>query len=296
MAVCSGSRGAPTFSRRGFTLIELAIVMFIVSLLVGGMLLPLSAQQDIKSLRDTTRALETARDALLGFAVINERLPCPATANSSGRETFCSNQTYPCTGAEEYSYDTPTNNGICFDYYGAFLPSVTLGLQPIDNNGFALDDWGSNPANRLRYSVSTNSLRNYSSLNPPVIPTPFVVTQRQGLKSAVVKPDLAVCNAGAQVINPGTSTAETAVGQNFYARCSVGNALVEDAVAIVYSLGKTAGLRGAGADETHNPNPFATVAPDPAFVGAPAGTAFDDSLLWITGNSLMNRLATANKL
>jgi prepilin-type N-terminal cleavage/methylation domain-containing protein len=34
----------------GFTLIELAIVMFIVTLLLGGMLLPLSAQQDVRNL------------------------------------------------------------------------------------------------------------------------------------------------------------------------------------------------------------------------------------------------------
>ena len=286
---------APTADQRGFTLIELAIVMFIVALLLGGMLLPLSAQRDVRALGESTKTLEKARDALLGFAAINERLPCPATPNSSGRETFCSSQTYPCGGSEEYAYNPVTNNGYCFDYYGGLLPAVTLGIQPTDTNGFALDDWGSTEANRIRYAVSTNSLHNYGSPST-TIPTPFVLTRAQAMKGATLKADLSVCRSGANVINPGTSTAESSTGQNFYARCATATALVEDAVAIVYSLGKNAGTGGSGADETHNPNPQATVLADPAFVSAPPSPNFDDSLLWISGSTLANRLATAGKL
>jgi prepilin-type N-terminal cleavage/methylation domain-containing protein len=292
-----------TPAQRGFTLLELAIVMFVVALLLGGMLMPLGAQRDIRALAETEKSLEKARDALLGFAVINERLPCPATANSSGRETFCSTADYPCTGSEQYSYDTPiATNGYCFNYYAGYLPAATLGIQPSDANGFALDEWGGNVANRIRYAVSTNSLHNYSTASPPVLPTPFVLTRTQGLKGATLKPDLSVCNSGDKVIYPSTSAAETATGQTNYARCASGFALVEDAVAIVYSLGKNAGTGGTGRHEKHNPNPqsAALVAPDPAFVNAQPSTAddtfFDDSLLWISGNTLVNRLVTAGKL
>jgi prepilin-type N-terminal cleavage/methylation domain-containing protein len=69
---------------RGFTLIELAIVMFIVALLLGGMLLPLSAQQDIRSQGDTQKQLADINEALLGFAasrVDKPYLPCPDTDN-----------------------------------------------------------------------------------------------------------------------------------------------------------------------------------------------------------------------
>ena len=60
---------APTFLASGFTLIELAIVLFVVALLLGGMLLPLSAQQDVRSYGDTQKILTDARDALVGFAM-----------------------------------------------------------------------------------------------------------------------------------------------------------------------------------------------------------------------------------
>jgi prepilin-type N-terminal cleavage/methylation domain-containing protein len=283
---------APDSSQRGFTLIELAIVMFIVSLLIGGMLLPLSAQQDIRARQETERILANARDALLGFTILNERLPCPATANSAGRETFCSTQTYPCTGVEEYAYNSATNNGYCFGYYGNFLPAVTLGIQPTDANGFAVDGWGANATNRLRYAVSTNSLRNFGT----ILPTPFVLTRTQGMKGATLKPDVSVCTSGAQVINPGTSIAETSAGQNNYARCAAGGALIEDAMAVIYSLGKNSGTDGSEADETHNPNPQATIVVDPAFVSATPGPTFDDHMIWISTNILFNRMVSAGKL
>lgn len=67
--------------QRGFTLTELAIVLIIVSLLVGGMLVPLSVQRDIANVKETEKRLAEIRDALLGFAAINGRLPCPDTDN-----------------------------------------------------------------------------------------------------------------------------------------------------------------------------------------------------------------------
>lgn len=93
--VHSGSRGAPTLAQRGFTLIELAIVMFIVALLIGGMLLPLSAQQDIRARQETEKLLGEARDALLGYVVVNGRLPCPDTDGDgaeNGSAGACTNQ------------------------------------------------------------------------------------------------------------------------------------------------------------------------------------------------------------
>jgi prepilin-type N-terminal cleavage/methylation domain-containing protein len=71
---------APTPMPGGFTLIELAIVMFIVTLLLGGMLLPLAGQQDIRNHGDTQKIMADARDALLGFAMAN-RAYGPAITN-----------------------------------------------------------------------------------------------------------------------------------------------------------------------------------------------------------------------
>lgn len=93
---------APTVAQRGFTLVELAIVMFIVSLLIGGMLLPLSAQQDIRYNGETEKALSEIREALVGYAASHSAtdgkpyLPCPDT-DDDGAENRTGNA---CTAQE----------------------------------------------------------------------------------------------------------------------------------------------------------------------------------------------------
>lgn len=113
---------ALTLAPRGFTLVELAIVMFIVALLLGGMLLPLSAQQDIRARQETEKVLGEARDALLGYVVVNGRLPCPDIDDD---------------GAENGSA------GACAAQEGD-LPYQTLGTAQSDGWGY-----------RLRYRVAS---------------------------------------------------------------------------------------------------------------------------------------------
>ena len=61
----------------GFSLTELAIVLLIIALLLRGMLMPLSAQRDLHDSGATRRQLDEIKGALLGFAAVNGRLPCP---------------------------------------------------------------------------------------------------------------------------------------------------------------------------------------------------------------------------
>ena len=63
----------------GFSLVEMAIVLIIVGLLVSALLVPLSAQRDLKDYTDTKAHLEQIREALYGYAIINGSLPCPTT-------------------------------------------------------------------------------------------------------------------------------------------------------------------------------------------------------------------------
>lgn len=68
-----------TIKDGGFTLIEMAVVLVILALLLGGLLAPLSAQRDLKAYSEARADLEQIKEALYGYAVVNGSLPCPDT-------------------------------------------------------------------------------------------------------------------------------------------------------------------------------------------------------------------------
>ena len=120
---------------RGFTLIEMAIVLLIITLLLSGLLVPLSTQVEQRKIAETQKTLEEIKEALFGFAIANGRLPCPASAGSNGLENTTATGT-PGT--------TPCDGPL------GFVPAVTLGISPTDSQGFAIDGWGQ----RIRYAVT----------------------------------------------------------------------------------------------------------------------------------------------
>ncbi|MBE9561975.1 MAG: prepilin-type N-terminal cleavage/methylation domain-containing protein [Proteobacteria bacterium] len=74
----------------GFTLIEMAMVLIIMGFLMGGLLMPLSMQMDYQKNKDTKKVLETIKDALVGYAIINGNLPCPALDETGvGQDNPC---------------------------------------------------------------------------------------------------------------------------------------------------------------------------------------------------------------
>jgi type II secretory pathway pseudopilin PulG len=97
--------------------------MVIVALLIGGMILPLSAQLDQRHYDETRQQLNETREALIGFALVNGRLPRPATSLTDGLENpvGCGGDD-ACTG---------------------FVPWSTLGVKKTDA-------WGK----MIRYSVT----------------------------------------------------------------------------------------------------------------------------------------------
>jgi prepilin-type N-terminal cleavage/methylation domain-containing protein len=123
----------------GFTLVEMALVLLIVTLLMTGLVPTISSQFEQRYRSETRKQLDEIRDALLGFAVANGRLPCPASTASNGAESFAAGGN--------------ATNGNCSNFYDGYLPAATLGITPTDSNGYALDGW----SNRIRYAVTTKS-------------------------------------------------------------------------------------------------------------------------------------------
>ncbi len=102
---------------RGFSLIEVAVVLFIIVLLLGSILVPLTSQVEQRQINDTQKTLDEIREALIGYAVANGNLPCPDT-NTDGAENFTA------------------GTGVCSTIAGGIaagrLPYTNLGLGNAD--------------------------------------------------------------------------------------------------------------------------------------------------------------------
>ena len=114
----------------GFSLIELAVVIVIVTLLLGSLFIPLATQVDNRRYSETEKQLAHIREALIGFALAKRYLPCPAKSESDGHED--------------------RTGDVCTKRDG-FLPWVTLGVT-------RHDAWN----NLFRYSVTPS----FANSNP----------------------------------------------------------------------------------------------------------------------------------
>ena len=150
---------------KGFSLIELAIVLVIVGILAGSFISTIGSRIENTRRSDTIAQLNTIRDAIIGFASSQGRIPCPAETDTLGVES-------PATG------------GPCVLQHG-FIPGKTLGLRGNYNRDILLlDNWG----NPIRYSVTLTS----ASFNGIPDFTTAGEMQAEGIDTLV--PDLNICD------------------------------------------------------------------------------------------------------
>lgn len=171
----------------GFSIIELAIVLAIVSTLLGGLLLSLSQVRESNNRNDTDKTLNDIEEALYGFAQANGRLPCPATTTSLGAEARGAGPTFLCTRQ-----------------YG-FVPWSTLGLNgPVNGDTLLVDSWLS----PFRYNVTYQNGQAFTRTG-----------QIQLTGMTTLNPDLRICSAagcaGGTVLFDSAPAVVVSLGANF---------------------------------------------------------------------------------
>lgn len=242
--------------QNGFTLVEMAIVLMIVGLLLGGMLVPLSAQLNQRNNTDTQKAMADIKEAIIGYAMANGQLPCPADPSAVTGVTSTAGiaRTPPCTGAN--------STGV--------VPWATLGVNETDA-------WG----NRYTYRVTDYFADSIASATygGGCIPS-----------AAPTQASFALCSVGnLNVLSAAPPAANTTIAGNI--------------PAVIISHGKNgAGAYtpqgtqlavGNNADEQENSdgNVITNI-----YVSHTPTANFDDLVVWISPNILMNRMVTAGKL
>ncbi len=115
----------------GFTLIEVAVALAIITLVLGTIMAPLASHIEQRQYSDTRKSLDEIKEALTGYALANGHLPCPDQTTASG------------TGIPNDGHEDVKVAGTCV---------TTEGNVPwADLSTAAADAWG----NRFRYKVTT---------------------------------------------------------------------------------------------------------------------------------------------
>ena len=127
-------------NQKGFSLLELSIVLLIVALLAGSSIVAGISQANSARTAQTHKKMATIQDALMTFRKANDRLPCPASRTTLSND-FSFGMEFPnpgiCTGSLKFEN---------FIAEGA-VPVRALSLP----DEFMYDGWGQ----RFTYSVNS---------------------------------------------------------------------------------------------------------------------------------------------
>jgi len=280
-------------TQRGFTLIEMAIVLVIITILIGGLAMPLSAQIQARRIAETNKTLDEAKEAIIGYAMSHtttttcvcrymgnglfsstdcpSAVSCPTSiapppgVDTTATLTIPARHYLPCPDKLDDGNSATTNDGdgveetrvggVCPQSEG-YLPWVTLGTG-------IQDAWG----NHLRYAV-TDTFSNSSGF------------------SNTDTGDLQICDTSA---NAGASD------------CGASGNVAANVPVVLLSHGPNGwGARNINGTTLANPssnnekeNADTVPPPDKEFVSRTPSDDFDDLVKWISADQLRGRICSA---
>jgi prepilin-type N-terminal cleavage/methylation domain-containing protein len=260
-------------SSKGFSLVELAVALAIITLLLAGALIPLSAQIDVRNVGDTQRSMESIREAIVGFAQANGRLPCPANGTTAAGGVNA--------GAEQYVAPNCTATA-------GVVPWATLGVAETDSWGRRFSYWVS--------PIFADAVGTTFGCTPAPVPTP-------------TQSSFALCSLGTLTVNTRNENthAATAVGlvlpaviishgkngSGAFTACSITPCSTLAAPAGADEIANATHTAAATTFVSRTQTPRASTCDDAA---GPAFCEFDDVVVMITSNLLIARMVAAGRL
>lgn len=253
----------------GFTLVEMAMVLAIVALLLTGLVPTISSQLEQRKISETKSKLLEIQQALIGFALINGRLPCPAQSSlatgavNAGIETTKDN-TCACVTAGGGIASADASRVACTaTSVTGVLPWATLGISETDA-------WNRRFTYRVTTRFADEIAAGTTDCNPAV--------------TAPSASSFALCS-------PGVPDILATAG---------GTTISADVPAVFVSHG----MNGAGAfDSSGAQQPVSTNSDeaensdnDGNFVSHEFSTEYDDLLGWISSSILFSKMVSAGKL
>lgn len=263
----------------GFTLAEMAIVLVVAGLLLTSVLSTVSTQLEARNNAETLSRLNQIKDALIGYAQANGRLPCAANGTLA-------------TGASGAGLEAVTGNVCTTGATYVVLPWATLGVSETDV-------WG----RRFKYIVDANFADNYANTianpNPSwgcgastPIPTPTSPTS------------FALCASGTLTVR--TKTASDKTGTSVTGIPVVIISFGKNGYGAYTSAGTQYNASTTGVDEPANANAAATTfymreqSPQASSCSDTAAGSnfceFDDLVAYIPANLLITRMVSAGRL
>ncbi len=184
------------------------MVLFIISLVMGGLLVPMATQLEARQRNDTLTKLDEIRQAQIGYALIYGKLPCPSTTIDPTDEDDSDGFAY---GVEDANCNVVPAAG--------YLPWKTLGVS-------AYDSWG------VVRTLSTDPMNGYWRY---VVDTKFACPGTP-----------AACD-GSKLINLSDGPSDSLLVQDSNTPPNILTSTSEPPLAIIYSTGadQTANLENS---------------------------------------------------